>query len=348
DGVMGLMETMIRELFAVVLEVALPDPFPRMSYAEAMQRFGSDKPDLRIPLELVDVTDLMRDVEFKVFALPANDPSGRVAVLRLPGGGSLTRKEIDEYTNYVARFGAQGLAYIKINDLAAGREGLQSPILKFLSDEVVDALMKRCQPENGDILFFGADKASVVNDALGNLRVRMGHDRGLVERGWRPLWVIDFPMFEYDDKAGRWVSLHHPFTAPRITSATDLETAPGEVLSRAYDLVLNGTELGGGSVRIHEPELQKAVFNSLGIDEQEAQDKFGFLLDALRYGCPPHAGIAFGLDRLIMLMTGSGSIRDVIAFPKTQTAACPLTDAPSPVSDQQLRELGIRLRRQQG
>lgn len=347
DSVMGLMETMIRELFAVVLEVPLPDPFPRMSYAEAMNRFGSDKPDLRIPLELVDVTDLMRDVEFKVFALPAKDPYGRVAVLRLPGGGSLTRKEIDEYTNYVARFGAQGLAYIKINDLTAGREGLQSPILKFLSDEVIDALIKRCQPENGDMLFFGADKASVVNDALGNLRVRVGHDRGLVKRGWWPLWIIDFPMFEYDDKEDRWVSLHHPFTAPRIESVADLETAPGEVLSRAYDLVLNGTELGGGSVRIHDPELQKAVFNSLGIDAQEAQEKFGFLLDALRYGCPPHAGIAFGLDRLIMLMTGSGSIRDVIAFPKTQTAACPLTDAPAPVSDHQLRELGIRLRRQQ-
>ncbi|AOV17867.1 aspartate--tRNA ligase [Acidihalobacter aeolianus] len=346
DDIMGLMETMVRELFAQVLEVALPAPFPRMTYAEAMRRFGSDKPDLRIPLELVDVTDLMRKVEFKVFSAPANDPAGRVAVLRLPGGGSLSRKEIDDYTAFVARFGAKGLAYIKVNELAAGREGLQSPILKFLPDNVVDALVERSAAVDGDLLFFGADKASVVNDALGNLRVRLGHDRGLVEHGWRPLWVVDFPMFEYDDKAGRWVSLHHPFTAPRVASAENLGDAPGEVLSRAYDMVLNGSEVGGGSVRIHEPEMQSAVFALLGIGEDEAREKFGFLLDALRYGCPPHGGLAFGLDRLVMLMTGSASIRDVIAFPKTQTAACPLTDAPTPVDDRQLQELGIRLRRQ--
>ncbi|WP_038088817.1 aspartate--tRNA ligase [Acidihalobacter prosperus] len=348
EDVMSLMESMVRELFAQVLEIALPETFPRMTYAEAMSRFGSDKPDLRIPLELVDATDLMREVEFKVFSAPANDPAGRVAVLRLPGGGSLSRKEIDDYTAFVARFGAKGLAYIKINELAAGREGLQSPILKFLPDNVVDALVERSAAADGDLLFFGADKASVVNDALGNLRVRLGHDRDLVEHGWRPLWVVDFPMFEYDDKAGRWVSLHHPFTAPRVASAERLGDAPGEVLSRAYDMVLNGSEVGGGSVRIHDPAMQSAVFRLLGIGEDEAREKFGFLLDALRYGCPPHAGIAFGLDRLVMLMTGSSSIRDVIAFPKTQTAACPLTDAPTAVDDRQLQELGIRLRRPQG
>lgn len=347
DDVMSLMEGMVRELFAQVLEVALPEPFPRMTYAEAMHRFGSDKPDLRIPLELVDVTDLMREVEFKVFSAPAIDPAGRVAVLRLPGGGSLSRKEIDDYTAYVARFGAKGLAYIKVNALASGREGLQSPILKFLPDAVIDAIIERCAPVDGDLLFFGADKAAVVNDALGNLRVRLGHDRGLVEHGWRPLWVVDFPMFEHDDKSGRWVSLHHPFTAPRVAAPEALGAAPGEVLSRAYDMVLNGTEVGGGSVRIHDPEMQAAVFRLLGISDDEAREKFGFLLDALRYGCPPHAGIAFGLDRLVMLMTGSASIRDVIAFPKTQTASCPLTDAPTPVNERQLQELGIRLRRPQ-
>jgi aspartyl-tRNA synthetase len=347
DGVMQIAEGMIRELFARVLEVALPDPFPRMTYAEAMHRFGSDKPDLRIPLEFVDVTDLMREVEFKVFSGPANDPEGRIVVLRLPAGGELSRKEIDDYTAFVGRYGAKGLAYIKINDIHAGREGLQSPILKFLPDTVVVDLLDRSGAETGDLLFFGADKARIVNDALGALRVKLGHDRGLVERGWRPLWVVDFPMFEYDDKEKRWVSLHHPFTAPCADGPEQLGDQPGELLSRAYDMVLNGTEVGGGSVRIHQPAMQSAVFDLLGIGAEEAQEKFGFLLDALKYGCPPHAGIAFGLDRLVMLMTGGASIRDVMAFPKTQTAACPLTNAPAPVSERQLRELNLRIRRQE-
>ena len=347
DGVMQIAEGMIRELFARVLEVALPDPFPRMTYAEAMHRFGSDKPDLRIPLEFVDATDLMREVEFKVFSGPANDPEGRVVVLRLPAGGELSRKEIDDYTAFVGRYGAKGLAYIKINDIHAGREGLQSPILKFLPDTVVVDLLDRSGAVTGDLLFFGADKARIVNDALGALRVKLGHDRGLIERGWRPLWVVDFPMFEYDDKEKRWVSLHHPFTAPCADAPEQLGDKPGELLSRAYDMVLNGTELGGGSVRIHQPAMQTAVFDLLGIGTEEAQEKFGFLLDALKYGCPPHAGIAFGLDRLVMLMTGSASIRDVMAFPKTQTAACPLTNAPAQVSERQLRELNLRIRRQE-
>jgi aspartyl-tRNA synthetase len=347
DGVMQIAEGMIRELFARVLEVALPNPFPRMSYAEAMHRFGSDKPDMRIPLEFVDVTDLMGEVEFKVFSGPAKDPEGRVVVLRLPAGGELSRKEIDDYTAFVGRYGAKGLAYIKINDIHAGREGLQSPILKFLPDTVIVDLLDRSGAETGDLLFFGADKARIVNDALGALRVKLGHDRGLVERGWRPLWVVDFPMFEYDDKEKRWVSLHHPFTAPCVDSPEKLGSEPGELLSRAYDMVLNGSEVGGGSVRIHQPEMQSAVFELLGIEAEEAQEKFGFLLEALKYGCPPHAGIAFGLDRLVMLMTGSASIRDVMAFPKTQTAACPLTNAPAPVSERQLRELNLRIRRQE-
>ncbi|MEJ2631093.1 MAG: aspartate--tRNA ligase [Acidihalobacter sp.] len=347
DGVMQVAEGMIRELFARVLEVALPNPFPRMSYADAMHRFGSDKPDMRIPLEFVDVTDLMGEVEFKVFSGPAKDPDGRVVVLRLPAGGELSRKEIDDYTTFVGRYGAKGLAYIKINDIHAGREGLQSPILKFLPDTVIVDLLDRSGAETGDLLFFGADKARIVNDALGALRVKLGHDRGLVERGWRPLWVVDFPMFEYDDKEKRWVSLHHPFTAPCVDSPEKFGSEPGELLSRAYDMVLNGSEVGGGSVRIHQPEMQSAVFELLGIEAEEAQEKFGFLLEALKYGCPPHAGIAFGLDRLVMLMTGSASIRDVMAFPKTQTAACPLTNAPAPVSERQLRELNLRIRRQE-
>ncbi len=344
DELMGLMEDMMRELFAKTLEVALPKPFPRMSHAEAMRRFGSDKPDLRIPLELVDVEDLMAGVEFKVFAGPANDPEGRVAALRLPRGGELTRKEIDDYTKYVGIYGAKGLAYIKVNEVARGRDGLQSPILKFLPDEAIDGILSRTGAEDGDLIFFGADKASVVNEALGALRVRLGHDRELVERGWRPLWVVDFPMFEHEPKAGRWTALHHPFTAPREEDIDRLESDPGECLSRAYDMVLNGTEVGGGSQRIYREEVQKQVFRLLGIDEEEARDKFGFLLDALKYGCPPHGGIAFGLDRLVMLMTGASSIREVMAFPKTQTAACLLTQAPSTVKGEQLRELGIRLR----
>jgi aspartyl-tRNA synthetase len=346
EGIMRLMEEMIRDLFAQVLEMPLHTPFPRMSHAEAMARFGSDKPDLRIPLELVELTDVMAEVDFKVFSGPARDPAGRVAALRLPRGGELSRKDIDDYTAFVARYGARGLAYIKVNDLNAGREGLQSPILKFLPDTVVVEILSRTGAEDGDLIFFGADKARVVNESLGALRVKLGHDRGLVERGWRPLWVVDFPMFEFDEKEGRWVALHHPFTAPRTERPEELTGHPGEILSRAYDMVLNGTEVGGGSVRIHTTAMQQAVFELLGIGEAEAREKFGFLLDALRYGCPPHGGIAFGLDRLVMLMTGGQSIRDVMAFPKTQTAHCPLTSAPAEVPEAQLRELGIRVKKQ--
>jgi aspartyl-tRNA synthetase len=345
ESLMQTMEDMMRELFARVLEVPLHDPFPRMSYEEAMHRYGSDKPDLRIPLELVDITDLMKEVEFKVFSGPANDPNGRIAALRLPQGGDLSRKEIDDYTKYVSRYGAKGLAYIKVNEVAKGREGLQSPILKFLPDNVITAIVERSGIEDGDILFFGADKAKIVNEALGALRVKLGQDRGLVEHGWRPLWVVDFPMFEEDDKGG-WTALHHPFTSPRVESPEALLENPGSALSRAYDMVLNGTELGGGSVRIHDPILQEAVFKLLGISEEQAEDKFGFLLTALKFGCPPHAGIAFGVDRLVMLMTGSQSIRDVMAFPKTQTAACLLTGAPAAVDTKQLHELNIHIRKQ--
>jgi aspartyl-tRNA synthetase len=340
---MSLMEEMIRGLFANVLEEALPNPFPRMTYAEAMDRYGSDKPDLRISLELTEVSDLMKDVDFKVFSGPANDKHGRVVALRVPEGNKLSRKEIDDYTKYVGIYGAKGLAYIKVNDLAAGREGLQSPILKFLPDEVVEAIMQRSGAETGDLVFFGADKATVVNEAMGALRVKLGHDLDMIERSWRPLWVVDFPMFEWDDKSDRWHALHHPFTAP--TSAELLDSDPEQCLSRAYDMVLNGTELGGGSVRIHKTDVQKKVFELLGISKEEADDKFGFLLEALKYGCPPHAGLAFGLDRLVMLMTGAASIRDVMAFPKTQSASCLLTDAPSAVDDAQLRELNIKLRK---
>jgi aspartyl-tRNA synthetase len=344
EDVIVMMEGMMRDMFKATLNVDLPNPFPRMPYAEAMHRYGSDKPDLRIPLELVDITDLMTEVEFKVFSGPANDEKGRVAVLRLPNGSELSRKEIDDYTKFVANYGARGLAYIKCNDVEQGREGLQSPILKFLPDDVVAKIIERTQPSNGDLLFFGADKTNVVNDALGALRVKLGIDRGLLEGEWKPLWVVDFPMFEYDEKESRWNALHHPFTAPNFDSAQQLLDNPGESLSKAYDMVLNGTELGGGSVRIHKQDIQKAVFEVLNISEEEAESKFGFLLKALKFGCPPHAGIAFGMDRLIMLMTGSDSIRDVMAFPKTQTAQCPLTDAPAEVSERQLKELNIRLR----
>lgn len=345
EDLMQLMEEMIRDLFANVLEQPLPNPFPRMTYADAMDRYGSDKPDLRIALELVDVSDLMQGVDFKVFSAPANDENGRVAALRVPAGNSLSRKEIDDYTKFVSIYGAKGLAYIKVNDLAAGREGLQSPILKFLPDEVVDAILQRTAAETGDLVFFGADKATIVNESLGALRVKIGHDLNMVEHGWKPLWVVEFPMFEWDDKTQRWYALHHPFTAPRESDIDLLSNDPGKCLSRAYDMVLNGTELGGGSIRIHKTDVQQKVFEMLGIPAEEAEEKFGFLLQALKYGCPPHGGLAFGLDRLAMLMTGSSSIRDVMAFPKTQSAACLLTNAPSPVSDEQLKELNIRLRK---
>jgi aspartyl-tRNA synthetase len=342
--IMGLMEGMIRKLFKDTIGVELAD-FPQVSYAEAMQRYGSDKPDLRIPLELVDIADVLQDVEFKVFSGPAKDPKGRVAAMRVPKGNALTRKEIDDYTAYVSIYGAKGLAYIKVNEAAKGREGLQSPILKFLPDEAIDAIMKRTAASDGDLIFFGADKAKVVNEALGALRVRLGHDRGMIEGEWAPCWVVDFPMFEWDEGENRWVSLHHPFTSPNEEDLDKLRDAPGECRSRAYDMVLNGTEIGGGSMRIYRTEVQKTVFTQLGIDDQEARDKFGFLLDALSYGCPPHGGIAFGLDRLVMLMAGAQTIRDVMAFPKTQTASCLLTQAPSEVSERQLRELHIKLRK---
>lgn len=348
DAVMGLMEEMMCAVFEEVLDVKLPAPFPRMAYAEALERYGTDKPDLRIPLELVEVGDLLEGVEFKVFAGPAADPQGRVAALRLPGGGALTRKEIDELTGFVGRYGAKGLAYVKVNEAAKGREGLQSPILKFLPDAAVESILERTGAADGDLVFFGADKAGVVNDSLGALRARLGQDRGLVEEGWRFLWIVDFPMFERDAAANRWNPLHHPFTAPGVDDPEALLADPGGAPSRAYDMVLNGFELGGGSIRIHDREMQSAVFEVLGISPEEAEEKFGFLLRALQYGCPPHGGIAFGLDRIAMIAAGADSIRDVIAFPKTQTASCLLTDAPGEVPPEQLRETGIRLRKARG
>jgi len=343
----SIMKSLIRTLFKQAIDVELPANFPRMTYAEAMNRFGTDRPDLRNPLELVDISDLVKDVEFKVFSGPANRHDGRVAALRLPGGGKLTRKEIDDYTAYVSNYGARGLAYIKVNDGTLGREGLQSPILKFFPNEVIESLIQLTDTQSGDLIFFGAGKTKIVNDSLGALRAKLALDLNLHNDAWAPLWIVDFPMFEYNEDHQRWDSLHHPFTAPQVTDPATLKADPGNCLSRAYDLVLNGIELGGGSIRIHKPEMQQEVFHLLGIDEQEAQEKFGFLIDAMNYGCPPHGGIAFGLDRIIMLMAGANSIRDVIAFPKTQTAACPLTSAPSHASLQQLRELGIKTIKQE-
>ncbi len=345
QAITDLMEAMIRQLFKEVLGVDLPNPFPRMPYDTAMRRYGSDKPDLRIPLELTELSDLMAGVEFKVFSSAANDPNGRVAALRVPDGGKLTRREIDLYTEFVGRYGAKGLAYIKVNDVAAGRDGLQAPIVKFLPDETLAKILTRTGAENGDLLFFGADSAKVVNDALGALRLKVGHDLGLVKNDWAPLWVVNFPMFEWDEQAQRWNALHHPFTAPRNDDPAEMRANPGQCLSRAYDMVLNGSEIGGGSVRIHRQDMQSAVFDLLGIGPEEARAKFGFLLDALKFGCPPHGGLAFGLDRLVMLMAGASSIRDVMAFPKTQSAACLMTQAPAPVTEAQLRDLNIRLRR---
>jgi aspartyl-tRNA synthetase len=340
--IMHVMEEMIRQLFIKVIGVNLGDKFPCITHQEAISRYGIDRPDLRIPLELVDIAEDMKDVDFQVFSAPANDPKGRVVAMRVPNGGELSRKDIDALTKYVSIYGARGLAYIKVNDLAAGVDGLQSPIVKFAPAEVWDSVLAKTGAQNGDLIFFGADKASIVNEAMGALRVKLGHDLNLLEGEWKPVWVVDFPMFEWDEKTNRYNAIHHPFTAPSC-SVEELIANPGAALSRAYDLVLNGTEVGGGSIRINRSAMQQTVLEILGIGEDEAREKFGFLLDALKYGAPPHGGLAFGLDRLVMLMTGSHSIRDVIAFPKTQSAACPLVSAPAVVTDEQLKELGIRL-----
>jgi aspartyl-tRNA synthetase len=348
EEIQQFTETLLRKLFKDLLNVELPNPFPRLTYQEAMRRFASDKPDLRIPLELVDIADLVKDVEFKVFADPAKQKDGRVVALRLPKGVELTRKEIDDYTQFVSIYDAKGLAYIKVNDRNAGAAGLQSPILKFLPENVVEKILDRCEAQTGDVIFFGADKKKVVNEAMGALRVKLGRDRNLIQGEWEPLWVVDFPLFEWTGTENRWTSSHHPFTSPNVTDVNELNAIPPEeILSRAYDVVLNGIELGGGSIRIHNAEMQAAVFRLLQITDEQAKEKFGFLLDALKFGCPPHGGIALGLDRLIMLMTGASSIRDVIPFPKTQTASCLLTNAPAPVSEQQLREVGIRVRQKE-
>src|SRR3990172_3232677 len=337
------MEGLIRSVFQEVQGVELPAPFPRLTYAEAMARFGSDKPDLRVPLELTELTDLMKTVEFKVFRGAADAPGGRVAALRVPAA-ELSRKEIDDYTQFVSIYGAKGLAWIRVNDPGKGAEGLQSPIVKFFAAPVLNEILSRTQAQAGDLIFFGADQAKVVNDALGALRVKIGHDKGYAERGWRPLWVVDFPMFEWDAEGKRWAAMHHPFTSPKDGHEDRLQNDPGKALSKGYDMVLNGSEIGGGSVRIHRADVQGKVFAALGISGEEARAKFGFLLDNLQYGAPPHGGIAFGLDRIVAMMAGADSIRDVIAFPKTQRAQCLLTHAPSPVDEKQLRELGLRLR----
>ncbi len=344
-----LFERMMRQVFKATMDISLDEPFPVMSYQQAMLRYGSDKPDLRVALEFCELTDAMKTVDFKVFSEPANNPKGRVAGLRIPGGASISRGEIDSYTEFVKIYGAKGLAWIKVNERAKGRDGLQSPIVKNLHDEAIAAILDRSGAQDGDLIFFGADRAKVVNDALGALRVKVGHSEfakqaGLFKAGWKPLWVVDFPMFEHDEEEDRWVAVHHPFTSPKEGHENLMDTDPGQCIAKAYDMVLNGWELGGGSVRIHREEVQSKVFRALKIGEEEARAKFGFLLDALQYGAPPHGGIAFGLDRIVTLMSGAESIRDVIAFPKTQRAQCLLTQAPSPVDERQLRELHIRLR----
>ncbi len=344
DQITGLVEEMIRQVFKRVMDIELPNPFPRMPYSEAMSRYGSDKPDMRVALEIAELTEMMQEVEFKVFREAANMTGGRVAAMRVPRGAELSRKEIDDYTEFVKIYGAKGLAYIKINELAKGMEGLQSPILKFLPEAVVKRIIELTSATDGDVIFFGADKEKIVNDALGALRVKIGHEKGHAVNEWRPLWVVDFPMFEYDEEADRWVALHHPFTAPKEGHEDLLESNPGAAISRAYDMVLNGWEVGGGSIRIHKQDVQSKVFSALKIGKEEAQEKFGFLLDALQFGAPPHGGLAFGLDRLVALMAKAESIRDVIAFPKTQRANDLMTAAPNVVDEKQLRELHIRLR----
>ena len=344
EQIRGVMELMIRTVFKQVMDIDLPDPFPVMTYADAMLLYGSDKPDLRVPLKFTELTDVMKSVEFKVFSGPANAADGRIAGLLIPGGGELTRGEIDAYTEFVGIYGARGLAYIKFNDVAKGRAGMQSPIVKNLSDDALAAIVGRSGAKNGDLMFFAAGKAKIVNDALGALRGKIGHEKGYAEAGWQPLWVVDFPMFERDEEGKRWAAMHHPFTSPKDGHEQFFDSDPSKALAKAYDMVLNGSEIGGGSVRIHREEVQSRVFRALAIGPEEAQQKFGFLLDALKYGAPPHGGIAFGLDRIVAMLVGAESIRDVIAFPKTQRAQCLLTQAPGPVDEKQLRELHIRLR----
>jgi aspartyl-tRNA synthetase len=348
-----LMEGLIRTVFAETMQVRLPDPFPVITYQEAMSRYGSDKPDLRVSLQLTDLTDAMRDVDFKVFRTAAELPDGRVVALRVPGGGQMPRSEIDSYTQFVTIYGARGLAYIKVNERSRGRDGLQSPITKNLHDRALAEILERTNAQDGDLIFFGADRVKVVADSLGALRTRIGHSdfgraSGLFEPGWRPVWVVDFPMFEFDEQEQRWSAAHHPFTSPKDGHEDYLQSDPGRCLAKAYDMALNGWEIGGGSIRIHREDVQSKVFRALKIDADEARSKFGFLLDALQYGAPPHGGIAFGLDRIVTMMAGADSIRDVIAFPKTQRAQCLLTQAPSPVDEKQLRELHIRVRTSEG